>query len=615
MTRRVVCFDCDSTLTTIEGIDWLAERAGAGVEVEALTRRAMDGDVPLESVFAERLAIVRPRPDDLAALARAYALHAVEDARETLAALATAGIEPWIVSGGLLEAVEPFATWLGIDPGRVLAVPIRWSDPDPWAAAAAHTLASTGGKRQALARLAEDADITLVGDGASDAAARTAVDRLIGFGGVVRHERMREAADLWIDAPTLSPVVPFLVGRHPGSLAGTIHEEVWKKGAALIEAGQASLLRPARASYVRGVPERPRPARLFLPGPTEVREEVLASQAQRLIGHRSRDIEALLASIQRRLREVFRTDRRVYVSTSSATGLFEAAARNCIARRALCCVNGAFSDRWREVVAAVGKHHDVLEIEWGKPVTAELVDEALESGGYDAVTIVHNETSTGVTSPIADIAAAVRSRAPDALFLVDSVSSLGGIDVRVDEWGLDVCLTGGQKCLALPPGLAFAAVSDRALERARGVPDRGWYFDFLVFEKYLERNQTPATPAITLLYALDIQLDRILEEGLEARFARHSAMARHVQEWALARLDLFAAEGYRSDSVSAVTNTLQIDVRAMNRWLAENYDMVVANGYGKHADRTFRIGHMGDHTVAEMEALTAAIDEFLKAGV
>ncbi|HET6363229.1 MAG TPA: HAD-IB family phosphatase, partial [Gemmatimonadota bacterium] len=171
MARRVVCFDCDSTLTAIEGIDWLAERAGAGREVEALTRRAMDGEISLESVYAERLAIVRPTPDDLAALARAYIVHAVEDARETLAALAAGGIEPWIVSGGLLEAVQPFAAWLGVDAAQVLAVPVQWSDPDPWAAAAAHPLASTGGKRLALERLAEDAEVTLVGDGASDAAA------------------------------------------------------------------------------------------------------------------------------------------------------------------------------------------------------------------------------------------------------------------------------------------------------------------------------------------------------------------------------------------------------------------------------------------------------------
>ena len=247
MARRVVCFDCDSTLSAIEGIDWLAVRAGAGPEVEALTRRAMDGEVPLESVYAARLAVVRPEPDDLAALARAYAAHAVEDSRETVAALAAAGIEPWIVSGGMLEAVGPFAAWLGIDPARVLAVPLPWSEADPWAAAAAHPLASTGGKRLMLARIAEDAEVTLVGDGASDAAAKAAVARLIGFGGVVRHERMRKAADLWIDAPSLSPIVPFLVGRLPGPLAGTIHEAVWRKGTALIEAGQASLQPPPRA--------------------------------------------------------------------------------------------------------------------------------------------------------------------------------------------------------------------------------------------------------------------------------------------------------------------------------------------------------------------------------
>jgi len=352
------------------------------------------------------------------------------------------------------------------------------------------------------------------------------------------------------------------------------------------------------------------PPRLFLPGPTEVSEPVLAAQDQRLIGHRSPEIEDLLGSIQPRLRRVFQTGHRVYLSTSSATGLFEAAARNSIGRRALCCVNGAFSQRWAEVVEANGKPCDRLEVEWGEPILPDAVADSLGRADYDAVTLVHNETSTAVTSPAAEIAATIRDRAPDALLLVDTVSSLGGIDVRVDEWGLDVCLTGGQKCLALPPGLAFAAVSDRALKRARGVEDRGWYFDFLVFERYLERRQTPTTPAITLIYALDVQLDRILAEGLEARFARHRAMAEHVRAWALDRFDVLARDGYRSDSVTAVRNTREIDIGAMNRFLAER-DMVVSNGYGKLRDATFRIGHMGDHTLDDMRALTAAIDEFL----
>jgi aspartate aminotransferase-like enzyme len=232
--------------------------------------------------------------------------------------------------------------------------------------------------------------------------------------------------------------------------------------------------------------------------------------------------------------------------------------------------------------------------------------------------VVHNETSTGVTSPVAEIAEAIRvherKRGEPVLLLVDTVSSLGGIDVQTDEWGLDVCLTGGQKCLALPPGLAFAAVSDRALERARTIPGRGWYFDFLVFETYLERRQTPTTPAITLLFALDLQLDRILGEGLGARFARHSAMADHVRGWALDRFDVLAPEGYRSDSVTAVVNTRGIDVGALNRHLADTVDWILSNGYARLRDRTFRIGHMGDHTVEECEELTAAIDKFLGNG-
>lgn len=354
-----------------------------------------------------------------------------------------------------------------------------------------------------------------------------------------------------------------------------------------------------------------RPPRLFLPGPTEVRDKVLEAQTRRLIGHRGPEIAELLGGIQPRLRRVFQTDHRVYVSTSSATGLFEAAARCGIARRALCCVNGAFSRRWAEVVAGNGLPHDVLEVEWGEPITADFVADALARADYDAVTVVHNETSTGVTSPVAEIAKAVREGAPDALVLVDTVSSLGGIDVRVDEWGLDVCLTGAQKCLALPPGLAFAAVSDRALERARSIEGRGWYFDWVVFERYLERRQTPATPAVTLLYALDFQLERILAEGLDARFARHTAMAERVRAWALDRFDVLAREGYRSDSVTAVRNTRGIEIGDLNRHLASAVDMQVANGYGELADVTFRIGHMGDHTVDEVDTLLAAIDGYL----
>ncbi len=351
--------------------------------------------------------------------------------------------------------------------------------------------------------------------------------------------------------------------------------------------------------------------KLFIPGPTEVRPEVLQAMARPMIGHRGRAFEELFARLQPRLRQLFATSARVYISTSSGTGLWEAASRNCVRddRPILHLVNGAFSERWAQVSAANGKRVARIEAPWGQAIRPEQVAQALKADHYDAVALVHNETSTGVINPLAEIAAVVRAHT-DTLLLVDAVSSLGGAPVEVDAWGLDVCLTSSQKCLALPPGLSFAAVSDRALARAQEVPHRGYYFDFLELERMLARNHTPATPAIPLLYALDVQLDRILAEGLPARFARHAQMAARVQAWAAERFALFAEEGYRSPTLTTITNTRQIDVEALNAFLRER-GMQISNGYGKLKGETFRIAHMGDLTPDEIEALLSALDEFL----
>jgi len=352
--------------------------------------------------------------------------------------------------------------------------------------------------------------------------------------------------------------------------------------------------------------------KLFIPGPTEVRPEVLQAMAQPMIGHRSRAFEDLFARLQPRLRQVFATASRVYVSTSSGTGLWEAASRNCVrdGRAVLHLVNGAFSERWAQVSATNGKRVVRLEAPWGQAIRPEQVADALAADHFDAVALVHNETSTGVINPLPQIAAVVQ-RHPDTLLLVDAVSSLGGAPVEVDAWGLDVCLTSSQKCLALPPGLSFAAVSDRALARAQEVPYRGYYFDFLELEKMLARNYTPATPTIPLLYALDLQLDRILAEGLAARFARHADLAARVQAWAAERFALFAEEGYRSPTLTTVANTRQIDVDALNAFLRER-GMLISNGYGKLKGETFRIAHMGDLTRDEIEELLSALDAFLQ---
>lgn len=358
--------------------------------------------------------------------------------------------------------------------------------------------------------------------------------------------------------------------------------------------------------------------KFFLPGPTEVRPEVLAAMGRPLVGHRSAEIVELIGGMREDLSALFRTARPVYLSTSSATGMMEAAVTNLSRRRILCLVCGAFSRRFHDIAAAWGRPADRLDVEWGEPNRAEAVREALESrpGRYDLLTVVHSETSTGVLNPVAEIAAAAREH-EDLLVAVDTVSSLAGAPVLTDEWGLDFVLAGVQKALALPPGLALAVASDRALERAREVPARGFYLDLLRFEAQMERNQTPTTPAVSLFYALERQLGRIGEEGLEARWRRHAAMARRTHEWAaeLAAetgrpFAVLAPEGYRSPTVTAVVLPDGLEGPAVAGRLRER-GFTITPGYGKLRERTVRIGHMGDHTMEELEALLGALGEVL----
>lgn len=353
--------------------------------------------------------------------------------------------------------------------------------------------------------------------------------------------------------------------------------------------------------------------KLFIPGPTEVRPEILDAQSRWMVGHRMPECADLIASIQTKLPQVFFTEQTVLITASSGTGLWEAAVRNCINKKALNCVNGAFADRFRDVTELNGKDNEVLEVEWGQPVLPEQVVERLSSGEFDAVTIVHNETSTGVTSPIQEIAAAIRAlpNGNDIMILVDSVSGLAGARIEMDAWDLDVVLSSSQKAFALPPGIAFCAVSDRAMAKAKTVPNRGYYFDFLTLAKSMAKNQTPATPAVSLLYALDVQLDAMMAEGMEQRFARHLAMRDKTLAWAKGQgFAIFAAEGYESPTVSNIDNNLGIDIGALNKYLRTR-GMIISNGYGELKGKTFRIAHMGDTTPEDLDELFAAMDDYL----
>lgn len=353
--------------------------------------------------------------------------------------------------------------------------------------------------------------------------------------------------------------------------------------------------------------------RLVLPGPVEVRQEILEAQSEWMIGHRTAAFVDLYGRLHENLKRAFFTESRVYMSTSSGTGLWEAASRNLVRDegRILHLVGGAFAERWAEVSHANGKQVDLVEVEWGKAILPEMVHEALRGQSYDAVAVVHNESSTGVLNPVAAIAAVV-NEFDDTLMLVDTVSGFAGAEIRVDAWGLDMVLTSTQKALALPPGMAFGAVSDRALARAEKVPNRGYYFDLLTLEKSALKNNTPSTPAISLMYAADKQLEAIMEEGMENRWLRHTAMKERVSGWALEHgFELYAQEGYRSPTLTAISNTREIDVPAMRAFMLER-GFAMDGGYGPLKGKTFRIPHMGDMTQGVLSEVLALLDEFLE---
>ncbi len=353
--------------------------------------------------------------------------------------------------------------------------------------------------------------------------------------------------------------------------------------------------------------------RLVIPGPVEVRQEILEAQTQWMIGHRSTAFADLFARLQTKLKQAFMTQSRVFVSGSSGTGLWEGASRNCIRddKKALHLVSGAFSERWAEVSQLNGKQVDVIKVEWGEANTPEMVADALKKETYDVVCAVHNETSTGVTHPIKAIGEIVRQY-PDTLYLVDTVSGFLGAELRVDDWGIDIALTSSQKAFGLPPGIAFASISDRVLERAAQVKNRGYYFDFIEIEASLKKNNTPSTPPISLMFAADRQLDDILAEGVENRWARHLHMRDMTHNWAFSRdFGVFGQEGYRSPTVTAVDNrTKNIDVDQMAKFMGgKGFSM--DKGYGKIKGKTFRIAHMGDMQNSTLEEVLSGLDEFL----
>ncbi len=352
--------------------------------------------------------------------------------------------------------------------------------------------------------------------------------------------------------------------------------------------------------------------KLFIPGPVDVAEDVLAKMATPMIGHRTKEASALQRNISDKLRKVFYTKEEILLSTSSGSGLMEGAVRSCTAKRAAVFSVGAFGNRWYDMAKYNNVPADLFEVEWGTPTTPELVDKTLSTGKYDLITITHNETSTGIMNPVEEIAE-VMKKYPEVVYCLDTVSSMGGTKIEVDKLGVDICITSSQKALALPPGIAICSMSQKAVERAKTVPFRGLYFDLLSLYDYIQKKdyQYPSTPSLSHMFALNYQLDKMLAEGLDNRYKRHADMAEYVRGWARENFEVFTKEGYLSNTLTVIKNTKGISVGDLNKELGTR-GYSISNGYGKLKENTFRIAHMAERTMDELKELIKEIEDILK---
>jgi aspartate aminotransferase-like enzyme len=346
------------------------------------------------------------------------------------------------------------------------------------------------------------------------------------------------------------------------------------------------------------------------PGPVHVRDEVLAAMATPPLPHRSAAFRAVVRRVQDGLSRLLATRSPVVPVLASATGAFEAALAGVARRRVLALVNGSFGARWAAMSARLGFDTERLEFPPGDPVDPDAVVRALAPGGFDAVTFVHSETSTGALSDLGAVARACRERG--VALVADAVSSFGALRIDLDSLGPDVVLVGSTgKGLACPPGMAVIAVGPGAAERARRSEARDYTLRLESLLACHAKGETPQTPATALFHALDVQLAHVLAEGVDAREARHREMAQIAREWAAPRFGLLTRAGCESPAVTVIENATGLDVAALVR-AVERRGFRIADGHGGLAGATFRIGHLGDVTPADVRACVAAIEDALR---
>jgi len=351
--------------------------------------------------------------------------------------------------------------------------------------------------------------------------------------------------------------------------------------------------------------------KLFIPGPTYVPDHVMKSLSTKQIGHRTPEFSTLMTSIVKGVQELLYTDNKIFLASHSATGLWEMSIRNSIRNSILHTVNGSFSSKWATVSKECGYDVEILNYEWGEGVKVEDVDRLLSTGKFDVFAMVHNETSTGVMSPLEPIADLLKTKYPEVIWIVDAVSSMAGKKIEVDKLGIDFILSSTQKAWGLPAGFSICAISDRMIDRSKGMSSKGYFFDIEVYLKYYEKMQTPSTPSIPHMFGLQYVLNQIKQEGLENRWQRHEGMADFTRQWAFDHgQELFPEKGFESQTITCIKNKKKWDVNLINdRLLKRGFRM--DRGYGKLRGYAFRIAHMGNVMMDDLKEYLKTFDEVL----
>lgn len=348
--------------------------------------------------------------------------------------------------------------------------------------------------------------------------------------------------------------------------------------------------------------------RLFAPGPTPVSEETSLAMASPIIHHRTEPFEKIVAEVREGLKWLFQTKTEVLILASSGTGAMEGAVVNTLSKgdKVIVVDGGKFGERWWKICKAYGVEADVINVEWGRAVDPRQIESRLGKGGYKAVFVQASESSTGTYHPIKEIAEAVKAKA-DCLCVVDAISALGAMNLPMDAWGIDVLITGSQKALGLPPGLAMVALSDKAWEAAETSTLPKFYFDFKRELKNVQQNTTAFTPAISLVIGLAQVLREFKEEGLENLFARHARLAEATRQ-AMKALGLQLYSSSPVNSLTAVKTPEGIDAQKVFKILQSKFNMTIAGGQDAAKGKIFRLAHLGYYDDLDVVTVVAAVE-------